>query len=710
MRLKTVWTALALSVVLAACGGGGGDAGKAPFGSGAGSSTGGTSTGTGTGGGTTPASGLGITLALSSSTVTVGNPATVTATVSNRNGPVAGALVTFSSTNNLGAFTPSAGTALTDANGAAVVALSPASASASGAAQITAATAVNGESVSASTGFQLSATNVAISDFNTGLAAGATLAAYGQTVPTVTITGAGNGTPVTVTLNSTCLASGKARVSPASAVTTTGTATFTYTDNGCGADRSSDTLSASITNATATAQRSLPLAVPTASSLSFVSATPSTIFLRGASLAEQAAVVFEVRDQAGNAFPNRQVTLELSTFAGGLTIEGGSSAVVRTSDAQGRVSALVNSGTVPTPVRVRATLAGPNGPITTVSNELTVAVGLPSQANFGLAQTAANIEGYDYIDTPNTYTIIASDRRGNPVPTGTAINFTAEGGQVQASRTIAITPAGIARADAAFVSNLPKPLDGRVTIVAYALGEESFKDLNGNNVYDPNEPFQDLGDVYLDRLYNGVYEAANDEFISLQLPGTVLRAPCVNSNEPELRLDTSVPSRQLDGTTPTCNGAWGQAYVRRAIETVLSTSAARPVWGGGLPGGSSPGQPVILQTTSAAGSLASFDTVNGTVIGSNGAAAGSFSFLLGDANPVRLNPMPAGTSVTVEGSTGVTATVVGGSPVPSSLNATVTGIRYEFDTAVTPGSTRSITIRITSPKGLTTALGVLITR
>lgn len=710
MRWMTVVAALAVSVALAACGGGGSDAGTSPFGTGSGTGTGGTGTGTGTGGGSTPASGLTVSLTLSSSTVTVGNPATVTATVTSRNGPVAGALVAFSSTNNLGAFTPSAGTALTDASGSAVVSLSPASPNASGAAQVTATTTVNGESVQASAGFQLSATNVAISDFSTGLAAGATLAAYGQTVPTVTVSGAGSGTPVTVTVNSTCLASGKAQVSPASAVTTTGTATFTYIDNGCGADRASDTLTASITNTTATAQRSLPLAAPAASSLSFVSATPSTIFLRGASLAEQASVVFVVLDQAGNPLPNRQVTLELSTFAGGLTIEGGSQAVVRTSDANGRVSVLVNSGTVPTPVRVRATLAGPSGSITTVSNELTVAVGLPSQANFGLAQTAANIEGFNFIDTTNTYTIIASDRRGNPVPAGTAINFTAEGGQIQASRTIAITQAGIARADASFVSNLPKPADGRVTIVAYALGEESFKDLNGNNVFDANEPFQDLGDVYLDRLFNGSFDAANDEFISLQLPGSTIRATCVNSNEPELRLDTTVPSRQLAGTSPTCDGTWGQAYVRRAIETVLSTSAARPVWAGSLPAGSTTGSPVTLQNSPDPNVTVVYDEVNGSVIGSSG-LTGSFSFLVSDANSVRLNPMAAGTTISVVTSTGIAnASVVGGSPVASSTSATVASIRYEFETSVAPGSTRQLTIRITSPKGLTTAIGVTVTR
>jgi hypothetical protein len=56
-------------------------------------------------------------------------------------------------------------------------------------------------------------------------------------------------------------------------------------------------------------------------------------------------------------------------------------------------------------------------------------------------------------------------------------------------------------------------VDGRVTVVAYALGEESFIDLNGNNVYDAGEPFQDLGNIFKDRNFDGVYDPTTDEFV-----------------------------------------------------------------------------------------------------------------------------------------------------------------------------------------------------
>jgi len=100
-------------------------------------------------------------------------------------------------------------------------------------------------------------------------------------------------------------------------------------------------------------------------------------------------------------------------------------------------------------------------------------VGLPSQLNFSLSQGTKNIEGYNIDGTPNTYQIIAADRSGNPVPTGTSINFVAEGGQVEAIKQTQLVN-GIARTTANFVSSEPRPVDGRVTITAYALARSRF--------------------------------------------------------------------------------------------------------------------------------------------------------------------------------------------------------------------------------------------
>jgi hypothetical protein len=334
-----------------------------------------------------------------------------------------------------------------------------------------------------------------------------------------------------------------------------------------------------------------------------------------------------------------------------------------------------------------------------VSSNLSVAVGLPSQLNFSLSQGIRNIEGFNIDGTPNTYQIIAADRSGNPVPAGTSINFVSEGGQVEAIKQTAIVN-GIARTTANFVSAEPRPADGRVTITAYALGEESFVDLNGNNTKDPGEPFQDLGNIYKDRIFDGSFDPVLDEFIPLAVNNA---AACAAIGSPLLGLDPSIPSMPN-----TCDGLWsgaGQVYVRRAAETVLSTSAARPLWADTSGLGSSC-QKITLQNAPQPTQRATFTRVAGDTW-SLPARSGSLSFIAADANPIRLNPMAAGTVVTATTpTTGLAVTVGGGSPVPSTLDATLVGIGYNFSDPLVDSGVIFVTFR--SPSGVGTTFSVTV--
>jgi len=94
-----------------------------------------------------------------------------------------------------------------------------------------------------------------------------------------------------------------------------------------------------------------------------------------------------------------------------------------TSDENGYVTTYVRSGTVPTPIWVVATVTGSSPVIKTQSNSLTITTGLPAQNSFSLSVGTFNIEGWRYDGITTTLTILASDRLGNPVPDGTAINF-----------------------------------------------------------------------------------------------------------------------------------------------------------------------------------------------------------------------------------------------------------------------------------------------
>ena len=593
---------------------------------------------------------------LSSTAVSAASPATVTAILSDGNGQaVAGAVITFSVVRGLAK--THLGTALTDASGKAVVILSPVSSTIAGADEVSASASFAGTALQSTKGFQIQATNVALSSLTSAIPS---LGAYGQTTLTLGITGASVGSPVSVSVTSSCVSQGKASLSPLTFTATSASVALQYKDNGCGALQAEDKLQASIAGGSGSVSLSLPVATPLASSLAFVSASPEIIYIKGSGFTETSSVTFEVRDGAGNILPNRSVTLSLLTRGGGVAIEGGIADVPQVSDASGRVTVRVNAGTLPTPIRVSATLTGVLPVVATVSSNLSVAVGLPSQLNFSLAQATKNIEGFNIDGTPNSYNIIASDRSGNPVPAGTSINFVAEGGQIESIKQIQLA-SGLARTTAGFVSSNPRPADGRITVTAYALGEESFIDQNGNNIYDPGEPFQDLGNVFKDRAFDGFYDVSLDEYVPTNIANTsacvaaAAAAGATTATTALLALDPSIPS--MGGST--CDGTWsggGKVYVRRATETVLSTSAARVLWAG-KSGLDASCQAITLQTGPQPTTTSVFTPVLSGQVWYGAGASIALPFIVADANTFssrgpngsvgRFNPMAAGTTVTV---------------------------------------------------------------
>jgi hypothetical protein len=63
------------------------------------------------------------------------------------------------------------------------------------------------------------------------------------------------------------------------------------------------------------------------------------------------------------------------------------------------------------------------------------------------------------------------------------------------------------------------PRDGLVTVISIATGEEGFVDLNGNGVYDPGEPYIDMGEPYIDANDNGTWDPG-EFFVDLNSNGT----------------------------------------------------------------------------------------------------------------------------------------------------------------------------------------------
>ncbi len=654
-----------------------------------------------------------LSLELSSSSVSLAAPATVTARLLDATGePVAGQVVSFAVERGLGV--TNVATALTDGNGRAAAILSPASNASAGADEVAASASLGGTVYRSAVGFQLNATPVSVgfADSPPGLLANEfTLSAFGQAVFQLNITGASPVAPVNITLSSACTALGRARLEPAVVTATGAVQSVFFVDQGCGALQVSDEIRATVAGSSSTASVAFGIGRPDVSSLAFVRAEPEQIYLRGSGLAETSIVTFQVRDASGQPLANEMVTLSLATGAGGVLLEGRTVAdepVTVTSGTGGEVSVRINAGTVPTPVRVQARVGEGASEVSTVSSNLSVAVGLPSQRNFSLSQATRNIEGFNIDGVSNTYSVIVSDSSGNPVTAGTTINFITEGGQVQQSAQVQLIN-GMARASAAFVSADPRPADGRITVTAYALGEEAFIDLNGNNVWDAlpvPEPFRDLGDVFKDHNFNGFVDPG-EEVISLGI-GAV--SSCVIPSNLTyaalLALGTDEPS-----VPATCDGTWTpRQYVRKSTLTVLSTSAARSLWasvkgageGSGLSNQCEVNNSSVTLVTSLS-TLSNFVRVNGQTWYTDG-NRGSIGLIAADANGVRLNPLAAGTTVEALSTTpGLTVELVGGSPIPSTTEATQVVLAVDFTDVTLNAGQGLITVRFTSPSGVVTA-------
>lgn len=440
-----------------------------------------------------------------------GGSATVTATLRDSSGlPAANAVVLFAVDATYGTFTPTTGTALTDALGKASVTLKADSLN-SGATAIKASSQVGTATVTGSVNFQVGVSNLTLSALTFGVT---TLSAYGTTSVNVTATsnGAPYTTPMTVTFSSPCASAGKA-ILTASATTLNGTATVSYRDNGCAG---TDIVTATLMTGASTSG-TLTVSAPALGSLQYVSALPTTITLKGTGglgMQETSILTFKLVDTGGNPLPGKTVYFSLNTTVGGITLSAPSSI----SGADGTVVVTVSAGTAPTPVRVTASTVSPA--LTTQSDQLTITSGIPSQAGFSLSASVWNIEGWRYDGETTSINARLADHFGNPVPAGTAVTFISEGGSVQGSCTTNATGA----CSVTMTSQNFRPTDGRVTVLAYAVGEEGFVNNDANYLFSSNTewnsttwrefPFlsanlagNDLPEAYIDFNENGVRDA-----------------------------------------------------------------------------------------------------------------------------------------------------------------------------------------------------------
>ncbi|MBN1365344.1 MAG: hypothetical protein JW976_11110 [Syntrophaceae bacterium] len=625
-----------------------------------------------------------LTLEITSNTVTFGTPVTITATLTNAAGnPASNTVVTFTAASAIVTFTPAEATALTNADGIATIILNAASIDSQGATSITASAPITFQGSTVTTtskplGITVGGITVTLGTITIGTSP---ISAYGTSsvsVP-VLVNGAAATVPISVTFTSPCVASGKATLS--SPVTSSaGVANSTYKDNGCASGTAAivDTITAAAGDDTATATITVnPTAV---NNISFISATPETIGTSTASsplLSKSSVVKFQVVDNNNKGKSGVGVTFSMlpTNYSSlGITFNPATA----TSDADGYVTTSVTSGTVPTPVWVVATVTGSSPVIKSQSNTLTITTGLPTQDFFSLSVQSHNPECWTYDGVENPLTIIASDRLGNPVPDGTALNFITEGSQIDPASCT--TTSGTCTVN--FICSEYRPPDGRVTILAYAVGEKSFADSNGNNSYDSGETFYDLGDIYLDTNENGVWDTS-EQYISYA-SGT--DACLTRPSAAALPYGWDVSSKEN-----TCDIIWGINYVRRSAVIALS------------------------------GSWAFLDDYSPIDMGSS--CTTSVSRWLIDVNN---NPMPVGTTIstannnvyytTADYQYGNATVSIGGSPVLNTNNyggtpitITVSGGQNCSTKPILQYPQGSVDIIVTTPKANTTTIPFAVT-
>lgn len=493
-------------------------------------------------------------------------------------------------------------------------------------------------------------------NFQAGTLAIATarLSAGGTTTVSATLVKS-DGTPFTdavgVSFISDCVQQGLATLeSPVKA--DNGAAVSTYTDKGCG---TTDTITASATigGTRLTAQGTVVVAPAELGAIAFISADPATISFNGSGLTEASRVTFEVRDSTGNPLRNQTVNFSLSTKVGGITLSQDSAV----SGADGKVATVVQAGTIPTPVRVKATVADTN--VSTQSSVLTISTGIADADSFSIAVETLNPEAYNYDGVTDKVTVHLADRFNNPVPDGTAVSFMTEGGSIEPRCQ---TTKG--ECTVTWQSQNPRPANGRVTILAYVIGEESFTDTDGNGVFNAGDTFTDLGEPYEDKNEDGAYTPGEPFYDFHQ--GT----PAGNGIDGV----RDGPDGQYEGLQCTDNcGAVNTTGIGAQIALVMSGSTA-----------------IICTTPTTFASPACTTPLS---VG----PGGTLTLYVAD---VRGQTMPSGTTIKISGKNvdiNPASITVPSTAVPPALAPYTIQVTKQDTTKVA-----SLTVTVTTPKGLST--------
>ena len=508
-------------------------------------------------------------------------------------------------------------------------------------------------------------------------------------------------TPIPVTFTSNCVQNGNATID-ASVLSINGKASSTFEDINCaGTTGTDDVIIASITvnNIANSANETITINGEQLGSIEFISAQPSSIALKGTggqNLQETSTLTFKVNSQLGNPLAQQEVNFALSTSVGGISLSRASGFT----NSQGLVTTQVSAGTVPTAVRVTAVASmDVNGDVVNAQSQsdlLSINTGLPEQRSMTIAASVLNPEAHGINGEESNITVWLSDNFHNPVPDGTTVNFTTEGGSIQPSCSTTNGSCSVV-----WSSSEPRVDNHRITILATALGHETFFDTNGNNFFDADDgnSIRDVGtssNLNVDSGF-GNYPAQASGFIDMS---EAWRDDNENSiydqgeTFVDFNNDEAFSSADSLFNGPQCQGAkcasesQRSIHVRKAIRLVMASSTAEYILANGSGGD-------VYHNSLTNFSKTITDIPNG--------GSKEFSFKFADTGTPN-QTMPLGTNVTVSLSAG---TLQGETNFTVSNNSQEGFSQMNFfviQEADSDPQTAVLTITITSPSGVVTSL------
>ena len=470
-KISLNFTVIALAVVLASCGGGGSDG---YYNNGSGNSS---STNPSTGEAVKTVNISAVQLIdrngnLTQAIAAEGVIAKVKVTDQSGNG-ISGALVTFTVTGGV-VLGSSNGAVLTNTNGEASISVKPENINTNGAYQISAIADFDGTTASTKAlNFSLQATNISLVDMT---AASTQLESGGSTNITLKTQDSNtkvNQNNVNVEFTSTC-----GKFEPATVVSSNqGNVTTSYKAIGTDGKLCTGTqkisakglnipevaLDVSIkaleANSLVYTSNKLNLGIRKSGSASS-GQIEFTLYANGVPVADQDVLIEKVQapeDLSFVSFGNRN----------NKTIK---------SDSNGKVIVNLYPGDKPGPVEIRATLVSDIN-VSAISKDVSVSIGRLTQDGLSLSVSKNSLQNVIDGDAA-TITARMVDRTRNPVPDGTVISFVSEGGKVEPNCS---TVQGVC--SVILTTQEPRPLDNRVTVLAYVEGDKSFTDLDGDNLY-----------------------------------------------------------------------------------------------------------------------------------------------------------------------------------------------------------------------------------